>query len=215
MNFWYKQLRIGIHKNLKLLYFYSPIKERLEKSQIEASTMPLTWPCKNYLCCSKVGYYLRCHTLQMKGRWESNINFWFWFMYSKKWNCTTLLFPKQNDNVLSLNFHINVSVSVLYIPRIRRLFLLQPNRQTDPGNIHIIVQRYMNVGIGNKAVQYHLLYFVLRVMNGRLRARRQPFIGATLSAGPPVIAVFITITGDQDWPCPPPLSQSLPIAPAS
>ncbi len=26
-------------------------------------------------------------TLQMKGQWESNINVWFQFMYSQKWNC--------------------------------------------------------------------------------------------------------------------------------
>ncbi len=26
--------------------------------------------------------------LQMKGRWESNINVWFPFMYSQKWNCS-------------------------------------------------------------------------------------------------------------------------------
>ncbi len=26
-------------------------------------------------------------TLQMKGRWEFNINVWFPFMYSQKWNC--------------------------------------------------------------------------------------------------------------------------------
>ncbi len=26
-------------------------------------------------------------TLQMKGRWESNINVWFPFIYSQKWNC--------------------------------------------------------------------------------------------------------------------------------
>jgi hypothetical protein len=26
-------------------------------------------------------------TLQMKGRWESNLNVWFPFMYSQKWNC--------------------------------------------------------------------------------------------------------------------------------
>ncbi len=26
-------------------------------------------------------------TLQMKGRWESNINVWFPFMYSQNWNC--------------------------------------------------------------------------------------------------------------------------------
>ncbi len=27
------------------------------------------------------------YALQMKGRWESNINVWFPFMYSQKWNC--------------------------------------------------------------------------------------------------------------------------------
>ncbi len=27
------------------------------------------------------------YTPQMKGRWESNINVWFPFMYSQKWNC--------------------------------------------------------------------------------------------------------------------------------
>jgi hypothetical protein len=46
-----------------------------------------------------------------------------------------LLFPKQNYNVLSPNFHIHVSASDLYIPRIGLPSLMQPNRQTDPGNI--------------------------------------------------------------------------------
>jgi len=36
---------------------------------------------------------------------------------------------------LSPNFHIHVSVSDLYIPRIGPHILLQENRQTDPGNI--------------------------------------------------------------------------------
>ncbi len=27
------------------------------------------------------------NALQMKGRWESNINVWLLFMYSQKWNC--------------------------------------------------------------------------------------------------------------------------------
>ncbi len=54
----------------------------------------------------------------MKGRWESNINIWFRFMYSQKWTCMASLFLKQNYNVLSPNFHIYVSVSDLYIPRI-------------------------------------------------------------------------------------------------
>jgi hypothetical protein len=35
----------------------------------------------------------------------------------------------------SPNFHIHVSASDLYIPRIGSLIFLQQNRQTDPGNI--------------------------------------------------------------------------------
>ncbi len=51
-------------------------------------------------------------TLQMKGRWESNINVWFRFMYSQKWNCARpCCFQKKVYNVLSPNFHIHVSVS--------------------------------------------------------------------------------------------------------
>jgi hypothetical protein len=38
---------------------------------------------------------------------------------------------------LSPNFHIHVSVSDLYIPRIGPHISLQQNRQTDPGNISI------------------------------------------------------------------------------
>ncbi len=67
----------------------------------------------------------------MKGRWESKINVWFRFLYPQ---CS--LFLKQNYNVLSPNFHIHKSVSDLYIPRISLPILLQPNRQTDPGNIY-------------------------------------------------------------------------------
>ncbi len=32
-------------------------------------------------------YYCSVTTLQIKGRWESNINVWFLFMYSQKWSC--------------------------------------------------------------------------------------------------------------------------------
>jgi hypothetical protein len=61
--------------------------------------------------------------------------------------------PKQNYNVLSPIFYIHVSGSDLYIPRICLPIFLQPNRQTDPGNIKI-VHRYMNVEIGNEAAQF-------------------------------------------------------------
>ncbi len=47
---------------------------------------------------------------------------------------------------LSLNIHIHVSVSDLYIPRIGPHIWLQQNRQTDPGNIKVS-HRYMSVGV--------------------------------------------------------------------
>jgi len=74
--------------------------------------------------------YNTCSKLQMKGQWESNINVWFRFMYSQKWNCAASLFPKQNYNVLPPNFHIHVLYlwAILYIPRIDLPILRQPNR---------------------------------------------------------------------------------------
>ncbi len=48
------------------------------------------------------------------------------FMFYQKWNCLAYLFSKQNYNVLYPNFHIHLSVSDLYKPRIRLPILLQP-----------------------------------------------------------------------------------------
>ncbi len=90
--------------------------------------------CMMYYCNSVT----RPHdiiALQTKGRWESNMNVWFRLMYSQKWNCAALLFPKQNYNVLSLSFPGHASLSDLYIPRIGLPILRQPIRQTDPWNI--------------------------------------------------------------------------------
>jgi hypothetical protein len=47
-----------------------------------------------------------------------------------------------------------IYVSDLYIPWIGLPVLLQPKRQTEPGNIYIAL-RYMNVGIGNKAIEFY------------------------------------------------------------
>jgi hypothetical protein len=45
------------------------------------------------------------------------------------------VFPEKELRGLSPNFHIYVSVSDVYIPRIDPHIFLQQNRQTDPGNI--------------------------------------------------------------------------------
>ena len=52
---------------------------------------------------------------------------------------------------LSPNFHIHVSVSDSYIPRIGPHISLQQNRQTDPGNIYIS-HRLMSVGTGRQNI---------------------------------------------------------------
>ncbi len=72
--------------------------------------------------------------LQIKGRIKSNINVGSDHVFPEMKLCGLVLFPKQNYNVLSPNFHIHVTVSDLHIPRMGLSFLLQPNRQTDPGN---------------------------------------------------------------------------------
>ncbi len=52
---------------------------------------------------------------------------------------------------LSHNFHIHVSVSDLYIPRIGPHISLEQNRQTNPGNIWISL-RYMSLGTGRQNI---------------------------------------------------------------
>jgi hypothetical protein len=67
-------------------------------------------------------YWQRLHCKWRAAWWKSNINVWLRFMYHQKWNCSAPLFPKQNFNVLSPNFHIHVSVRDLYIPGLLCLF---------------------------------------------------------------------------------------------
>ncbi len=54
--------------------------------------------------------------LQMKGKWESNINVWFPFMHSQKWNCAASLFPNRiikfclPITVYIVHWHMNVRI---------------------------------------------------------------------------------------------------------
>jgi len=58
------------------------------------------------------------------------------------------IFPEKELRGQSLNFHIQVSVSDLFIPTIDLPILLQENMRTDPGSIKTI-RRHMNVVIGS------------------------------------------------------------------
>jgi hypothetical protein len=59
------------------------------------------------------------------------------------------IFPEKEVRGLSLNFHIHVSGSDLYIPTIGLPILLQESMWTDPGNI-LIAHRQMNGEIGTR-----------------------------------------------------------------
>ncbi len=90
----------------------------------------------------------------------------FWYGVWVIWNgfslrrvhCREILiyvFPEKELRGLS-PFHINASMSVLYITTFGPPIFLQQNRQTDQGNLYI-AHGNMNVGIGTAAAQVPFL----------------------------------------------------------
>jgi hypothetical protein len=134
-------------------------------------------------------------TLQMKGRWESNIYVWLRFMYSQKWNCSASLFTKHNYNVLYPSFTYMYLWAIYIFPGSVCLFLLQPNRQTNPENISI-AHRHMNVGIGNKeAAQF--LFLGIHKSDFRYSTGSG---NANFSRKWPIYLILLTTPGSSDSP---------------
>ncbi len=85
-------------------------------------------------CGSGSATLLFSYALQRKGRWESNINVWFPFMYSQKLNCyylNRIIMFCLSVPLLIYLWEIHIGISWTGLP-----ILLQGNMWTDPGNIN-------------------------------------------------------------------------------
>ncbi len=100
----------------KILCWYNSCVENTLSYTIKKISLKFNFSFLLIMSHPQSGKALSYTTLQIKGRWESNINVWFRFIYSQKWNCAASLFTKQNYNVLYPSFHIHVSVCDLYVP---------------------------------------------------------------------------------------------------
>ncbi len=84
----------------KLAQFATKLNRPLEPQRCGSNPTLSGSYCRNPQVWKKTEFWPQTLTLQMKGRWESNMNVWFPLLYSQKWNCAVSLFPKQNYNVL-------------------------------------------------------------------------------------------------------------------
>ncbi len=89
-------------------------------------------------------------TLQMKGRWESNINVRFLIMYSQKWNCAGSLFPKQNYIWFSVCRFLHSYICERFIYFQDRSVYSAAGKYVDRS--WEIAHRHMNVEIATEAL---------------------------------------------------------------
>jgi hypothetical protein len=104
--------------------------------------------------------YSNCSTLQMKGRWESNINVWFSFMNSQKWNCAASLFLKQNYNVQSL--HSDICERFIYFPGSVSLFCC--SKYVDWSWVYNNRSQTHECGNGTEPVQFTEKEYINRIL---------------------------------------------------
>jgi hypothetical protein len=70
------------------------------------------------------------------------------------------VFPEMKLTGLVPNFHTHVSVSNLHIPTSGPPILLQQKKADQSWEYTLIAHRYMNVGTGNEAAQFHLYQYL-------------------------------------------------------
>ncbi len=93
------------------------------------------------------------------------------------------------------NFHIQVSVSDLYIPTIGSPILLRQNRWTDRAWNIQIAHRYMNVGIGTNATHFHFWKYTVpsNVLSSTYFLGKTFFFSKIFLGDPPLIFLEVCL----------------------